>query len=267
MRRMGEPAFFSRDGLLVEMYDPSVPDIGDVPFYTELANEAGGPVLELGCGTGRVVWPLAQAGLDVVGLDLHAPMLRVAEAKRADHDEDVGARVRFEQGDMARFALPERFRFVYSACRAFQSLLTPEDQRACLECAHRHLEPGGTLVLTLFDPRLDWCVDGETEVDSVYSPGTHRHPETGHEVDIEITYRRNDTVRQVLFERWRLTERDAQGRTVRQAEEALEIRWTYRYEMRHLLELCGFRVEAEYSDFQRSPPKYAANQIWVARRA
>lgn len=264
MPPMGEPAFFSRDGLLVEMYDPSFPAIGDVPFYTDLARETGGPVLELGCGTGRVVWPLAEAGFQVVGLDLNAPMLKVAEAKRAGHDSDVGARVRFEQGDMARFALPDRFRFAFSACRAFQALLTGEDQRACLQCVRRHLEPGGTLVLTLFDPRLDWCVDGET--DPAFPPATHRHPETGHDVTIEITYRRNDTVRQVLLERWRLTERDAQGRTVRQADEVLEIRWTYRYEMRYLLELCGFEVEAEYSDFQQSPPKYAADQIWLARR-
>jgi SAM-dependent methyltransferase len=265
MRPMTEPAFFSRDGLLVEMYDPSFPEIGDVPFYTELAGQTGGPVLELGCGTGRVVWPLAEAGLDVVGLDLSAPMLKLAEAKRADHSKAVASRVRFEAGDMARFDLPERFRLAYSACRAFQALLTPEDQRACLECVHRHLEPGGLLILTLFDPRLDWCVDGEIE--NTYPPDTYRHPGTGHDVEIEITYRRNDAVRQALFERWRLTERDAQGRTVRQVEEVLEIRWTYRYEMAHLLELCGFHVEAEYSDFKQSPPKYAADQIWLARRA
>ncbi|MHC4817045.1 MAG: class I SAM-dependent DNA methyltransferase [Planctomycetota bacterium] len=262
---MTEPVFFSRDGLLVEMYDPSFPEIGDVPFYTDLAGQTGGPVLELGSGTGRVVWPLAEAGLDVVGLDLSAPMLKLAEAKRAGHPEAVASRVRFETGDMARFELPERFRLVYSACRAFQALLTPEDQRACLECVHRHLEPGGLLILTLFDPRLDRCVDGEVE--DPYPPDTYRHPGTGCDVEIEITYRRNDAVRQVLFERWRLTERDAQGRTVRQVEEVLEIRWTYRYEMAHLLELCGFHVEAEYSDFKRSPPKYAADQIWVARRA
>jgi len=266
MRPMAEPAFFSREGLLVEIYDASLPkDIGDVPFYLDLAGRTGGPALELGCGTGRVVWPLAKAGLHVVGLDLSEPMLRRAEAKRPDHAEGVGARVRFEAGDMAHFDLPESFRFVFSACRAFQALLTPEDQRACLQSVHRHLEPGGLLALNVFDPRLDWCVDGEVE--NTYSPDTVRHPETGHDVQIEITYRRNDAVRQVLFERWRLTERDPQGRTIRQTDAALELRWTYRYEMRYLLELCGFHVEAEYSDYRKSPPKYAADQIWVARRA
>jgi SAM-dependent methyltransferase len=266
MRPMTEPAFFAREGLLVEIYDASFPEeIGDVPFYEDLARRTGGPVLELGCGTGRVVWPLAEAGLRVVGLDLSAPMLRQAEARRADHTEDVGARVRFEAGDMARFDLPERFRFVYSACRAFQSLLTPEDQRACLECVHRHLEPGGILILNLFDPRLEWCADGDVE--ETYAPDTFRHPETGHDVLVEIRSRRNDALSQVLLEKWRLTERDAQGQTLRQEEEVLEARWTYRHEMRYLLELCGFHVEAEYSDFKKSPPKYAADQIWVARRA
>lgn len=261
---MAEPTFFSREGLLVEVYDASFPEIGDVAFHVDLARETGGPVLELGCGTGRVVWPLADAGFDVVGLDLSEPMLRRAEAKRADHAEDVGACVRFEAGDMARFDLPERFRFVFSGCRAFMALLTPEDQRACLERVHRHLEPGGMLVLNVFDPRLEWCEDGEVE--NTYPPDTCRHPETGHDVRIEITYRFNDALRQVLFERWRLTERDAQGETVRQVEEVLELRWTYRHEMRYLLELCGFQVEAEYSDYGKAPPEYAADQIWVARR-
>ena len=73
MRPMTEPAFFAREGLLVEIYDASFPEeIGDVPFYEDLARRTGGPVLELGCGTGRVVWPLAEAGLHVVGLDISA---------------------------------------------------------------------------------------------------------------------------------------------------------------------------------------------------
>jgi SAM-dependent methyltransferase len=265
MRPMSESSFFSREGLLVEIYDVSFPsEIGDVPFYVDLAGQTGGPALELGCGTGRVVWPLAEAGLHVVGLDLSAPMLRLAEAKRADHSEAVASRVRFEAGDMAHFDLPERFRFVYSACRAFQALLTPEDQRACLRSVHRHLEPGGLLVLNLFDPRLEWCADGE--VKDPFAPDTFRHPETDHDVHVEIRCRRNDALSQVLFERWRLTERDAQGQTVRQVDEVLELRWTYRHEMRYLLELSGFDVEAEYSDFKKAPPKYAADQIWLARR-
>jgi SAM-dependent methyltransferase len=262
---MAEHSFFLRDGLLVEMYEASFPaEIGDVPFYVDLARPTGGPVLELGCGTGRVVWPLAEAGLAVVGLDHSAPMLRLAEAKRAGHSEAVASRVRFETGDMVDFELPERFRFVYSACRAFQALLTAEDQRACLQCVHRHMEPGGILVLNLFDPRLDWCLDGEVKDNP--APDTFRHPETGHDVLVEILERRNDALHQVLVERWRLTERDAQGETVRQEEETLELRWTYRHEMRYLLELCGFDVEAEYSDYRRSPPQYGKDLIWVARR-
>ena len=123
MRPVAEPAsFYSRDGLLVDLYDASCPEMGDVPFYVDLACGTGGPVLELGCGTGRVVWPLAQAGLDVVGLDLNEPMLRRAEAKRAGHAEEVAARVRFSRGDMTHFELPERFRLAFSAFRAFQAL-------------------------------------------------------------------------------------------------------------------------------------------------
>jgi hypothetical protein len=53
---------------------------------------------------------------------------------------------------------------------------------------------------------------------------------------------------------------------MRQEEEILRMRLTYRYEMRHLLELAGFEVEAEFSDFDRSPPTYGREQVWVARK-
>jgi ubiquinone/menaquinone biosynthesis C-methylase UbiE len=66
-------------------------------------------VLELACGTGRITWPIARAGLEIVGLDLSPGMLRVAEAKRAREVDEVNARVRFAHGDMTDFSLPESF--------------------------------------------------------------------------------------------------------------------------------------------------------------
>lgn len=73
-------------------------------------------------------------------------------------------------------------------------------------------------------------------------------------------------MRQVLEETWRFQEFDHDGALLREEREVLRLRWLYRYEMRHLLELCGFSIEAEFSDFQESPPAYGKEQIWVARR-
>jgi SAM-dependent methyltransferase len=259
-----EGAFYQREGLLVEAYDALQPDLGDVPFYAELARETGGPILELACGTGRVLWPLAEAGFEVVGLDRSRPMLRRAEAKRTEHAPEVAARVRLVGGDMTSFRLEERFGLVFIAFRSFQALLTPQDEREALRRVHEHLRPGGRLALHVFDPRLEWCVAGEVE--PPFRGRTGAMPDTGHEVRIDVMTHVNDPLRQVLTERWRLREIDASGTVRREEEEVLQMRWLYRWEVHYLLECCGFRVEAEYADFEKSPPAYGGDQIWVARR-
>jgi ubiquinone/menaquinone biosynthesis C-methylase UbiE len=257
------PPFYSRESLNVEVYDSrtdlaGTPVEGDIDFYVALARETGGPVLELACGTGRVTFPLARAGLEVVGVDRSAPMLARAMAKLLPGD-----RVTLVEGDMAEFRLGREFPLALIPFRAFQCLLTVEDQRRCLESVVRHLKRGGTFVVDLFDPKLELCAPDATGP-SVRPGGTH--PRSGNRVACTVGSRVNDPIRQVLTEVWRLTETDAGGRVVREEDEALSLRWTYRWEMRHLLERHGFEVVAEYSDFRRSPPAYGREQVWVARR-
>jgi len=99
--------------------------------------------------------------------------------------------------------------------------------------------------------------------ESVQLPRDVIHPVSGNRVVVETLERVNDLLTQTFKERWRFTETDPNGEVVRQEEEYLELRWTFRYEMRHLVESCGLVVDAEYSDFQRSSPEYGKEQIWV----
>ena len=263
------PEFYLRPALNVETYDVRAQgDLagtmleGDVGFYLELAERTGGPVLELGCGTGRVTWPLGEIGLEAVGLDLSPSMLAEAEARRADHPAASSARVTFVEGDMTEFDLGRSFRLVIIPARAFMMLLDPEAQRSCLACVRRHLDADGRLVVDLFDPRLDWCVpdfDGARDEDTV------AHPATGRPVTVEVRERVNDPFRQQLRELWRFRELGDDGMPVREEQEALTLRWTYRQEMRYLLELTGFEVEAEWGGFKGQAPGYATEQVWVAR--
>ena len=126
----------------------------DVDFYVDLAKETTGSVLELGCGTGRVLLPTARAGFDVTGIDLSEDMLEVLQTKLVDEPEDVQQRVRIVRADIRDFALGARFELVTVPFRPFQHLISIDDQLACLSCAHRHLEPGGRLALDVFDPNL-----------------------------------------------------------------------------------------------------------------
>lgn len=260
-------SFYGRPGLNVETYDVRNETVGtsvagDVEFYLDQARDSGGPVLELGAGTGRVAVPLAQAGFRVVALDASPAMRAELARRRAQLPPEVAARLQVVAGDMGDFDLRNHFRLVLVPFRAWQSLLDPAQQRRSLRCIHRHLEPGGRLVLDLFDPRLDWLARPRPPEEQA----TVRNPASGHVVHVRVTARQVDPLRQVLDETWRFTEVDDTGATLRQEDERLRLRWTWRWEARYLLELAGFEVEAEYSDFRWSPPAVGREQVWVARK-
>src|SRR6476469_762992 len=133
-----------------ERYDRTSPGIpGDVDFYVGLAREAAGPVLELGCGTGRVTLAIAQAGIPVVGLDREANMLAAAVRKTGGCANPC-----WVLGDMAGFALAQTFELVLIPYRSFQHLANGDEQRAALGCIRRHLRPGARLAFDLTNPRI-----------------------------------------------------------------------------------------------------------------
>jgi SAM-dependent methyltransferase len=270
---MVKPQFYEKHGLNVDDYDDQPGDgrgvvvKGDVAFYLGLAGEATGPVLELGCGNGRVLLPLARAGHDMTGLDLSRPMLDVLGDRLAREPRDVRDRVSLTAGDMCEFELGRRFGLIIIAFRSFQMLLTPEQEQRCLAAVRRHLLPEGRLVIDIFDPLLDLLVaDHRAAIPSLpFRSGVH--PQSGNEVRVEVLGGTNDRVAQTFEETWRFIEIARDGTTLRTEEEVLRMRWIYRWEMRYLLEREGFSVEAEYSDFEASPPAYGKEQVWITRLA
>lgn len=260
------PRFYTRPGLHTETYDAAaaeVPGGDDIGFFERLARETGGPVLELGCGTGRVAIPLAEAGHPIVGLDRSPHMLAIAEQKRRALPAEVRRRIRFVQGDMTGFRLGRRFGLVFAAFRVFMALPDPDAQRRALAAVRRHLRPGGLIVLDIFDPRLPWLAPGAAVPEDDI---TVTHPATGNRVRRLAIERTNDPVHQRFTLSFRFTETDDGGTVVREEVEELMLRWTYRYELWHLLELAGFERVAEHSDYGGAPPAYGEEIIAVARR-
>ncbi len=238
---------------------------GDVTFYVEEAQKAGGPVLELGCGTGRILIPTAQAGVDIVGLDRAPSMLEIARDKVARLDPAVRRRIALVEGDMRDFSLGRRFKLVTIPYRAFLHLLTGEDQRQALRCVRDHLEPDGRLILNNFDPRLETIVAHFGSLGAaVKMVDEFVHPDTGHKVVVWDT-RQYDPETQTLNQYFIFEELDDEGQVVNKVYSSLVLRYLHRYEMEYLLELCGFQVEALYGDFGRGPFRYGREQIWVAR--
>ncbi len=239
---------------------------GDVAFYVQEARQAGSPVLELACGTGRVLIPIAHAGVPVVGLDSSPAMLATARKKVARLREATRQCIELVEGDMRSFSLDRRFDLVIIPFRSFLHLMTPADQRRALGRIREHLTDDGRLVFNIFDPRLDMIASHlghrghPLEKESEFT-----HPETGRQV-VEWVRRRYDAANQTIDEERILEELDG-GQVVSRTPATLALRWVYRYEMEHLLELSGFAVEALYGGFDRGPFHHGGEQVWVARRA
>jgi len=261
--------FYAKRSLQVEIYDARTAHLavvaGDAEFYAGLAASAPGPALELGCGTGRLVFSLAWGGIDITGLDRSEAMLSVAREKLAKVPEDVASRISLAAGDMTGFALGRRFGLVFSAFRSFMFLTTVEQQRACLGRVYEHLLPGGLFVVDVFDPLLHRMGNGPLP-ESWRDLGHVYHPVSWNAVRIDVRERTADAVAQVFEEFWRFAECAPDGTVLREEEEVLRMRWTYRHELRHLLELAGFEFVAEYSDYLKSPPEYGKEIIVLARK-
>jgi ubiquinone/menaquinone biosynthesis C-methylase UbiE len=261
--------FYEEAGsLFVEAYDAffsaSGPRIaGDVAFYERVARETGGRILELACGTGRIALPLAKAGFHVTGVDRSEAMLSIARRKLAAASASVQERLSFVHQNVTALDLGQRFGFAFVPFRSFQHLLTIDLQKKSLEAIRRHLEPSGRLALHLFDPRLDWLIDPKTILPGL--SGTH--PETGRRYVGEIVRTNFDHLHQIRRDLWRYAEIGPNGEVLAEDTREMALRWTYRWELRHLLELCGLAVDAEYSDFAGSAPAYGKELILVVRIA
>jgi SAM-dependent methyltransferase len=120
----------------------------DLPLWRELAEERPGPVLDLGCGAGRVALDLAEQGHDVTGLDCDPELVR----ELAGRAREAGLRVRTEVGDVRSFALGRRFSLVLAPMQVVQLLGGPGGRAAMLRAARAHLEAGGLLAVALADP-------------------------------------------------------------------------------------------------------------------
>ncbi|MFN3076206.1 MAG: class I SAM-dependent methyltransferase [Alphaproteobacteria bacterium] len=259
--------FYFNDGLNVRAYDLRAWQDAErfedhLPFYVDAAVDSGGPVLELGCGTGRLTLAMAKAGVVAVGLELSSFMLARAMEKCEGVSDEVRSRLEFLAGDMADFQLGRKFALVTIPFRGFQELLTTHDQRSALRCIHDHLAPDGRLVLDLLDPRLEDVLVPEDR-EPVSLPPLNLGETVLHTTVLD---RHNNPLTQVLTEVWRFTEKDRSGRVVREEEEIHSLRWTWRSEMRYLLELTGFAVTAEYSDFHGTPPSPGHQQVWVIHK-
>jgi SAM-dependent methyltransferase len=235
---------------VVSSYD-SIPDFGllydsvplyaarqDVGFYVDEAKAAGGRVLEVGCGTGRILLPIARAGISITGIDGSKQMLERCRAKLS------GERVQLVQNDMRDLNLGEKFSLIIAPFRVMQHLTTADDQLQFLATIARHLIPQGRFIFDVFNPRFDLLVGAD---------GMEREDTPEQRLSDGRTFRRTYRVARV---RW--TDQVSEAELIYYVDgkrhvQAFDMRWYLAAELRHLLARAGFRVRDMYGDFARGP--------------
>lgn len=245
-----------------DLYDVTTAGVSerDLPFYTALAGDAAGPVLELGCGTGRVLEPCAAAAGGGGGVDSSPAML-----ERARHRLEAAGltdRVELHLGDMRTVRMARRFPLVTIPFRSLFHLPGDDDWLAALATVREHLGPGGRFAGDVFVPDPELMASRQ---DHHGFAGEVRHPDTGQRVAM-WEHHSFDPVAQIAHKR-RVTEvLDDDGLVLERRHRLLDVHFRYPNEVLRLLAAAGFTVEQVFGGFDGRPLDSAAEDlIWIAR--
>jgi ubiquinone/menaquinone biosynthesis C-methylase UbiE len=213
----------------------------DVELYLGYAQMVGGPILELGCGTGRLLRPLAQAGFSVTGVDNSASMIEVARKRTENEASQIG----LIQGDMRDLSAfdSHSFRLVVIAVNSFLHLETRDDQLEALRQVRSVIHRDGLLVIDVFNPapstlaRMDdhYAFDASWELDS------------GCTVQ-RFSQRHLDSAEQLITTRLFYDVIDPQTRLTRRTT-TYTMRYIHRFELELLLLHAGFEIEGIYGSY------------------
>ncbi|HEX2505847.1 MAG TPA: methyltransferase domain-containing protein [Gaiellaceae bacterium] len=214
--------------------------VEDVGFYVEEARRSGGPVVELGVGTGRVAVPVAQAGVEVIGVDSSPGMLAVC--RRAAEEAGVSGRVDLRVGNVAAPPVPERVPLVMSPFRAFLHLAADDERLRALRAVRNLLVPDGRFVFDVFAP-------GDEDIEETHGRWLEREPGIWERADWDRERR--------------LLTLDVRGPS---GEATLALAWLEPERWRELIVAAGLEIVAEYGWFDRRPYTGGEDTIWVAAR-
>ena len=213
----------------------------DLPFWLEYANQSGSPILELGCGTGRIMLPLIEAGFQVIGLDLSAEMLAQLKALAA---QAGSAAPHLVQADLTNFRLDQKFPLIILPCNTY-STLNKAQRKSALTCIRKHLRPGGIFVTSL--PNPEWLMYIE-EIEEVEIETVFIHPETGNPVQASNEWRRGSDQLEICWHYDHLLPNGQVERFSMATSHYLTPTQTYLEE----LKAFGFQ-RTTYGDFNRKP--------------
>ncbi|MDH4221912.1 MAG: class I SAM-dependent methyltransferase [candidate division Zixibacteria bacterium] len=233
----------------------------DIPLWLEYAKKCGSPVLELCCGTGRILIPLAKEGIEISGLDVSKKMLDKAKEKMKKEATDVRKRVTLHQADMRNFNLKKKFHLIFIPYNSFQVLLSIEEQNGCLNSAYKHLTAQGKLMISIFHPdlsRAEGVLRSEGDILKDY-------PQSG---DMTQIYSNQfyDKAKQIIKVRFFVDTNKSDGKFFRKTID-LKMRYFFPAEFDRILYSNGFETEELFGDYDKSPLKNTSPfMIFVAKK-
>jgi len=236
--------------------------VEDVPFYIELFRDIEGSILELGCGTGRLLIPLARENHKVTGLDISQKMLDIARKKISAEPLEIVERISIVKGDMRNFELETLFGGVLIAFNSFMHLLTIEDQDRCLEGVYKHLLHRGRFIISVANMSPEVL---ESHKESYYHNSLFWIDKWKSYLQKYET-RLIDPVHQIIKLNVFYDLIDRYGRITRYVREML-LRYFTRYEMERMFIMHRFKIEALYGDYDFSSFREdSPYMIWVLER-
>lgn len=251
-----------------ENYDIGEDDAG-IAFYSVLAKETGGPILEIACGTGRVAIQIARLGFSVTGLDIVAGMLEQARIK------STGSTAKWIEGDARDFDLSDKFSLIFLTGNAFQAFLTRTDQEALLARVYAHLSETGLFAFETRNPKWQGSTVGlgaeesdspgfaklETRLEEQHLPSYSDRE--GNEMSVSMT-QTYDSVSQIL--EWTTTRRWLESQHEKTKVTRIAVRFTFPQELEALLHHNGFELIRRYGDWDLSPLSPNSRSIIIVCR-
>lgn len=234
----------------------------DIPLWLEYAKKCGSPVLELCCGTGRILLPLAREEIEIAGLDISEKMLAKARKKLNKEPEEVKKRVTLLQDDMRNFNLKKEFNLAFIPFNSFQVLLSIEEQNGCLHSIHKHLSPQGRLMISMFYPDL-------TRAEGVLRSEGDILKDYPREYDMTQIYSNQfyDKAKQIIKVRFFVDTNKSDGKFFRKTID-LKMRYFFPAEFERILHSNGFEKEELFGDYDKSPLKNGSPfMIFVAKKS
>jgi SAM-dependent methyltransferase len=233
-------AEFYSDGARYDLHHSRHAFAADIPFYIGQAHKRGEPILELGCGTGRITIPIAKEGMEVWGLDVSPQMLATARKK----SDALGLSINWVQADCRDFHLGQKFNLIFYPFNSIQHLLDLGDLEACLACVKEHLAPTGKFIVDIFNPSLGKLLTDHSQITEIT-----QYPAPDGNGVIKVleshSYRRDSQILEVL---WHYRREDGRTETI-----PASMRVIFPQELDAILGYNGLGLEEKLGDYDGSP--------------